>query len=152
MGNLRESLLPLLAAIFLALFAGIWLWIAWELWQYNPSAEEPTRAFSDAVVTTAGFLAAAVGASTAAVLGIEIQRGMVATQGEARSLAARMGATVSKSALLVVRILVYVGVGLVNLLVWLGNSSAASDMITAFSMGILGWLAGAFSAVFRAEP
>ena len=42
-------------------------------------------------------------------------------------------------------------VGGLNLVVWLGNSDAAPDMVGTFALGALGWLAGAFASVFSAD-
>ena len=69
-----KSLLGVLALAFLALFAGIWIWIGWKLWHFSGTPHHPKLDFSDAVVTVAGFVASAVGAGTASVLGIEIQK------------------------------------------------------------------------------
>ena len=140
-----KSLLGILSLGFMALFAGIWIWIGWKLWHFNPTPAHPKLDFSDAVVTVAGFLASAVGAGTASVLGFEIQK--VAKNGI--TLAAAVGQAATSSALLVLGILLYASVGVFVLLVWLGHSEQAPDMIGAFSLGALGWLAGAFSAVFR---
>jgi hypothetical protein len=65
------------------------------------------------------------------------------------TLAAAVSQAATSSALLVFGILLYASVGVFVLLVWLGHSEQAPDMIGAFSLGALGWLAGAFSAVFR---
>jgi hypothetical protein len=137
--------LRLLALLFLALFAGVWLWVAWKLHRFTPSTATPKLEFSDAVASTAGLLASGVGAGTASVLGIQIQKDKHA------HLAARVAGATKSSWVLTAGILIYVGVGVVNLLVWLGNSSVAPEMIAAFSLGALAWLAGAFSAVFAAN-
>jgi hypothetical protein len=143
--NTMRWLLQALALAFLALFAGLWIWIGWELWHFDPTKEHPKLDFSDAVVTVAGFVAAGVAAGTASILGIEIQKVTTSSQ----TMAARVSKAATTSALLVAGILVYAAVGGFNLVVWLAHSDQAPDMIGAFALGALGWLAGAFSAVFR---
>jgi hypothetical protein len=138
-------LLGILSFAFLALFAGIWGWIAWDVWHFTASPGHPKDEFSDAVVTVAGFVASAIGAGTASVLGIEIQK----VEGADKTIGARVGEAAAKSALLVFGILVYAAVGGFVLVVWLGHSEQAPDMIGAFALGLLGWLGGAFAAVFR---
>ncbi len=97
-------------------------------------------------MTVAGFLASAVGAGTASVLGIEIQKAP-----NDQSLGAQVNHAMSQSGLLTFGILLYAAVGIFVLLVWVFNSTEAPDMIGAFSLGVLGWLAGAFAAVFRKD-
>jgi cation transporter-like permease len=141
---MKPSLLGILTLAFLALFAGIWIWIGWELWHFTATPEHPKLDLSDAVVTVAGFIASAVAAGTASVLGIEIQK---ADSGN--TLAARVGKAATDTKLLAFGILLYAGVGAFVLLVWLGHSEQAPDLLGAFSLGVLGWFAGAFAAVFR---
>jgi len=143
--NPFAGVLRFLALLFLALFAGVWLWVAWKLHGFTPSTATPKLEFSDAVASTAGILASGVGAGTASVLGIQIQK--TPSRG---NLAVRVAGATSSSGVLTAGIVIYVLVGVVNLLVWLGNSSVAPEMIAAFSLGALAWLAGAFSAVFAA--
>jgi hypothetical protein len=140
-----NRILQLLASAVLLLFASLWLWIAIKLGTFQATDAHRTVAFTSAQVTVAGFLASAVGAGTASVLGIEIQK--VAAEGQ--TVAFQVGEAAKSSKLLFVGIAVYALVGIIVLLVWLAKSTAAPDMIGAFSLGVLGWLAGAFSAVFR---
>jgi len=81
---------------------------------------------------------------TAAVLGIEIQR-------QRGRLSARVNSAVASSPLLFAGVVAYIVVGGLNLVVWLGNSDAAPDMVGTFALGALGWLAGAFASVFSAD-
>ena len=62
-----------------------------------------------------------------------------------------LAASILEAWLLSDGLLVYLGVGIANLVAWLGNSDEANDLIAAFGLGTLGWTAGAFSAVFRAQ-
>jgi len=117
----------------------------WKLWKFDPSTAVPKLEFSEAVAGVAGLVSSAVAAATAGVLGIEIQKGRAAG-GTATLMAA-----VKASTFLKIGVLTYLIVGLVNLLVWLGNSSVAPEMIGAFALGALGWMGGAFSAVFNSS-
>lgn len=82
------------------------------------------------------------------MLGFEIKKAM--TEGGLRAeIATRLTTAFWKSAFLKAGVLLYLLVGVFNLIVWLGNSEAAPEMIAAFALGVLGWLGGAFSAAFR---
>ncbi|HEX9967197.1 MAG TPA: hypothetical protein VGB06_04580, partial [Solirubrobacterales bacterium] len=110
---------------------------------------KPVVSFSEAQAAIAGFLASVVAAGTAAVLGIEVQKPV---EGVAQPTAvARLRNAVTKSDLLVAGIVVYAVVGVLILLVWFFDSNEAPEMVGTFALGALGWLAGAFSAVFAAK-
>lgn len=141
-----ETLLRILALIFLGLFAAVWLWIAWKVRDFSPTMAHPKLDLDDGLVTAAGFLGSSVGAGTAAVLGIEIKnvRAKDTTLGVTKSVAK---ATISTY--IFIGVLTYAVVGLIVFLAWLANRSVSPDVIQAFAFGLLGWLAGAFAAVFR---
>ncbi len=141
-----HRILGVLSTVVLLLFAAIWTWIGFELLGFDATTEKPKVDFSDAQITVAGFLASAVGAGTASVLGIEIQK---AAPG--RTLARAVGDAAQTSGVLLFGIVIYAAVGLFVLLVWFFNSGESTDMIGAFALGVLGWLAGAFAAVFRKQ-
>jgi hypothetical protein len=143
-GDPMKIMLQLVAGAFLALFAGLWIWIAWKVWRFDSNGGTEALEFSDAIVATAGIVASAVAAGTAAVLGIEIQR-------RSGRLSARVNSAVASSPLLFAGVVAYIVVGGLNLVVWLGNSDAAPDMVGTFALGALGWLAGAFASVFSAD-
>lgn len=146
--EIKRGFLSALAGLVLLLFAVIWIWIGFKLLFFSGSTTTPILSFSDAQVTVAGFLASAVGAGTASVLGIEIQK---VKQEDRASLGARVSKAATSSWLLVIGIALYALVGVFVLLVWFFNSEAAPEVISAFSLGVLGWLAGAFAAVFAAD-
>src|SRR6266508_4210125 len=137
-GDPMKIMLQLVAGAFLALFAGLWIWIAWKVWRFDSNGGTEALEFSD------GIVASAVAAGTAAVLGIEIQR-------RSGRLSARVNSAVASSPLLFAGVVAYIVVGGLNLVVWLGNSDAAPDMVGTFALGALGWLAGAFASVFSAD-
>jgi hypothetical protein len=143
---IQDRLLPGLAGLVLLLFAGVWLWIGLKVVFFDSTATNPTLSFSDAQVAIAGILASAVGAGTASVLGIEIQK----FSGE-HSFSARVGKAATGAALLTVGIGLYAAIGVFVLIVWFFRSDAAPEMVGTFGTGVLGWLVGAFAAVFRAE-
>jgi hypothetical protein len=130
--------------LVLLLFAIVWIWLALQVLLYHPTLAAPKVTFADAQINVAGFLSSAVSAGTASVLGIEIQKASTD-----QNLAAQVGEATKGSRLLSIGIAVYALVGLFVLIVWFLNSAKAPDMIGAFSLGILGWLAGGFTAVFR---
>src|SRR6266511_2588701 len=134
-GDPMKIMLQLVAGAFLALFAGLWIWIAWKVWRFDSNGGTEALEFSDAIVATAGIVA---------VLGIEIQR-------RSGRLSARVNSAVASSPLLFAGVVAYIVVGGLNLVVWLGNSDAAPDMVGTFALGALGWLAGAFASVLSAD-
>ncbi len=148
---LEANLVTALAGLVLLLFAGVWIWLSIKLLTFTASTAHPTLTFSTAQVTVGGFLASAVGAGTASVLGFEIQQvsaapgAMVARP----NVAAQVNQAVTGSPVLLLGILTYAGVGIIVLVSWLIDSSGAPDVISSFGLGVLGWLAGAFGAVFR---
>jgi hypothetical protein len=148
----KQWFLAGLAGLVLVLFAAIWIWIGFKMLGFSGTKDTPELTFSDAQVTVAGFLASAVGAGTASVLGFEIKN--VQRQGGDQgvaSLGTQLSTAVAQSWMLIIGIGVYAVVGVFVLLVWFFNSTTAPEMVNAFSLGVLGWLAGAFAAVFKAE-
>jgi hypothetical protein len=143
----KDWLLVILAAAVLALFSGVWLWIGFKMLCFDASPSTPILTFTEAQVTVAGFLASAVGAGTASVLGIEIQKRSSAEN----TIAGQVTKAAASSWLLVAGIGLYALIGGFVLVVWFFKSDIAPDMVSAFSLGVLGWLAGAFAAVFRAD-
>jgi hypothetical protein len=141
-----KLVLNVLAGMLLLLFAGVWIVMAVKLLQYDATPAKPKVDYTDALVTVAGFMSSAVAAGTASVLGIEIQK---VNGGETQSLASTVNTAARSSSFLVAGILLYALVGAFVLVVWLFKSAEAPDLISAFSLGVLGWLAGAFAAVFR---
>jgi len=139
-----RSILQLLSVLVLALFASIWIWIGIKLLSFHPSRQTPVLTFTEPQVTVAGFLASAVGAGTASILGIEIQK----VNGQ-NTLVAQVNQAATNSGLLTFGILLYAAVGIFVLMVWVFSSNASPDMVGAFSLGVLGWLGGALAAVFR---
>jgi hypothetical protein len=144
MDILKKIMLPALAVLVLVLFAAIWIWIGVELLFFDG---KPPLSFDQAQVEVAGFLASAVGAGTASVLGIEIHK----AGADEPLLAKKVGKAFAGSLLLVAGVATYAIVGVFVLAVWVFNSTVAPDMIGAFALGVLGWLSGAFTAVFRTE-
>ncbi|HKO36854.1 MAG TPA: hypothetical protein VJU14_00625 [Solirubrobacterales bacterium] len=153
MDKMKSQFLGALSALVLLLFAGIWIWIGIKLLAFDATSKTPALSFSEAQVTVAGFLASAVGAGTASVLGVEIQsvQRRDAQRGQLRAMSARVGEAATSSWLLLFGIALYAVVGCFVLIVWVFNSEVAPEMVNAFSLGVLGWLAGAFAAVFRAQ-
>jgi hypothetical protein len=152
--SIKGSFLNLLSGLVLGLFALVWIWIGIKMLTFSASSTTETLSFSQAQVTVAGFLASAVGAGTASVLGIEIQKATVAADVHAKdkTLALRVSAAAQQSVLLVAGISVYALIGSFVLIVWFFKSDISPEMVSAFSLGVLGWLAGAFAAVFRTTP
>lgn len=145
--NAAKALLPILALLVLGLFVWVWGSIAIDLLQYEPTGEKPTLELSEGRVVVGGFLASAVGAGTAAVLGIEIKKAMDSNRAFAVSLAQGF----ANSLLLVAGVLVYAGIGALVLVAYVEHSDAAPDVVEAFALGALGWLGGAFTAVFKSS-
>ena len=140
------KILQLIAGLVLLLFAGLWIWMGLAILKFTPTDTDPVRDFTTAQITVAGFLSSAVAAGTASVLGIQIQKAT------GQTLVASVGEAAGKSKLLFVGIATYAVVGVFVLIVWLAKSDATSDVVGAFATGVLGWLGGAFTAVFSKSP
>lgn len=143
-----SRILQLLASLLLVLFAGIWIWVGVKIWMFHPTQAQDKVTFTAAQVMVAGFLASAVGAGTASVLGIEIQK-IPSQHGD--SVAIQIGQAAKGSRMLSIGIATYAVVGVFVLVVWLAKSNVSSDMVSAFALGVLGWLGGAFAAVFQKD-
>lgn len=145
----KGFLVSVIALVFLVLFVSVWGWIAYDLWQFDPSPSKRTLEVDARVVEVAGFVAATVAAGTAAFLGIEIQK-----RPPGVSLANWLKtAHAAKAALLALGVFAYLGIGALLFVLWLTEpeAEATPDFIGAFAWGFLGWAAGAFTAVFAAE-
>jgi hypothetical protein len=143
--DVKSKLLTVIASIFLVAFAGIWLYVACKTFRFEPTDAHKTLTFGNGLVAVAGLIASTVTAGTAAVLGIEVQKSSAPTA------AARLTEATAASRIIWVGILVYLVVGILNLWAWLANETIAPEMVGVFGMSVLGWLAGAFLAVFKAE-
>ena len=106
----------------------------------------------------AGFLGTAVATGTAAVLGIQIQKIKQGTKEPSPNEPDVQGHQVANPSapaqgrltwLLTLGIITYAAVGAFVVGVWLGRSESAPDLIRAYGLGAVGWLAGAFTAYFH---
>lgn len=144
------------AAIFVALFAVWWLVICGQTYWYDPSQAEPRLEVSDFVSVVAGFLATSVAAGTATVLGITIQeireksRSLATTEVPSRRDAFRQTLT-NPTTWLARGCYVYMFVGLVVLFIYAFFNKRAPEMMSTFALSALGWIAGCFSATFKAS-
>jgi hypothetical protein len=135
------------AGTFLALFVGVWVWIAVELLRFHPTPGHPQLDLGAAFTTVSGVVSGAVGATTAAALGINVQQTLKNAPGGPIGLSQAVKQP-TNAPLVVVGVLSYLLVGLLLVVVWLAKGGAAPEVVQSFSVGALGWLAGAFAAVF----
>jgi hypothetical protein len=142
----RQVVIRVLALVFLALFAWMWIKIGLKLSHFKPTPEHKTLELDNDLVSFAGFLASAVGAGTAAALGIEIQK-----PPNSGRLAARAVNAAKQSKFVLIGILGYAAIGVFVLVIWINHTTEAPDVIRAFSWGVAGWLAGAFAASLRSD-
>jgi hypothetical protein len=141
-----DLLRKIVATAFLAGFVGIWIWIAVKLFQFEPTDETPKLVLSTAFATVSGVLSSTVGAGTAAVLGIEVQK---IRQGGA-TLRRSVGEGATASPLIIAGVCSYIVVGGLLIVAWLMNDTVSPDAVQSFAIGTLGWMAGAFVSVFAA--
>lgn len=132
--------------MFLAAFVGIWIWIAIKLFRFDASVAVPQLVLSAGFATVSGALSSIVGAGTATVLGIEVQKIKQGGIGIRQSVA--QGATASP--LIVLGVGAYLFVGALLMVAWLAKGNASPDVVQSFAMGSLGWMGGAFVSVFVA--
>ena len=125
----------------------IWVWIAIKLFAFDPTDLEPQLVLSTAFTTVSGALSAAVGAGTAAALGIKINQEQA--KGTALSQAVASGATASP--IVIAGILSYLAVGVLLITAWLVKGDASPEIVTSFAIGALAWMGGAFAGVFGAS-
>ena len=142
-----DRLRGIVAAMFLVGFVGIWVWIAVKLLRFHPTNATPQLVLSTAFATVSGALSGTVGAGTAAVLGIKIQE----YKPNNPTMAARVRAATKASPLLVAGILAYLIIGALLIYAWLAKDAASPDVVQSFAIGSLGWMGGAFVAVFAAQ-
>lgn len=138
-----QNLVRNLAGVFLVLFIGVWGFVIGQVWAASGSLQLP-----DGIVTVAGFLASSVGAATAAILGIEIQK--IQQSGSQGGVGANVRAAAGADKMVTTGVYVYAAVGIAVLVTWLARESVSPELVKAFALGALGWFAGSFSAVFRA--
>jgi hypothetical protein len=141
-----DVLRKIVAGVFLAGFIAIWAWIALKLFRFDATTENPRLELNTAFTTVSGALSASVGAGTAAVLGIEVQKAKRSGAGLTASVAS--GATASL--LVVIGVLSYLAVAVLLIGAWLDEGDAAPEVVESFAIGALGWMGGAFAAVFAA--
>jgi hypothetical protein len=142
-------LLQLLAVCFLALFAAVWCWIAWQLRGFHATDMQKFVSLPNDIIDVAGFLGTAVATGTAAVLGIHIQEVKTAkAAGDGGDAKGNVG-SLKLRWLLVLGVVVYAAVGAFVVAIWLSKSEVAPDVIRAYGLGVVGWLAGAFAAYFH---
>jgi hypothetical protein len=141
-----DVLRRIIAGVFLAGFVAIWVWIAIKLFRFDATTEKPNLVLDTAFTTISGALSASVGAGTAAVLGIEVQK--VKQSGAGLTASVANGATASL--LIVLAVLAYLAVAVLLIAVWLHEGDAAPEVVESFAIGALGWMGGAFAAVFAA--
>jgi hypothetical protein len=142
-----DHLRLLSAGAFLALFIVVWVWIAVKLLRFSPTPIHPQLELGAAFTSISGVVSGAVGATTAAALGINVQQSLKDTQNGSTSLTEAAKAP-TNSPLIVIGVLSYLAVGLLLIAVWLAKGNGAPEVVQSFSVGALGWLAGSFAAVF----
>ena len=143
---MKSALVGVVAVVFLAAFVAVWGWIALELWQFEPNGDVARLDLDAKVVEVAGFLAATVGAGTAAFLGIEVQK-----RGDSLTLRTWFKEQKWRARFLAAGVLAYVVIGTIVAGFWLTTPEPTPDFVATFAWGVLGWAAGAFSAVFAAK-
>jgi hypothetical protein len=148
-----DVLRKIVAGVFLAGFVGIWLWIAIKVFRFDPTTATPQLVLSSSFAAISGALSGAVAAGTAAVLGIEVQkkRGVKKAGGAATSTGAALAEAATASPLIIAGVCAYFLVGLLLIIAWLVKGDAAPDAVQSFAVGSLGWMGGAFVAVFAAD-
>jgi len=136
------------AGAFLGLFIVVWIWIAVKLLRFSPTPLHPQLELGAAFTSVSGVVSGAVGATTAAALGINVQQTMKKNASDGSKSLTEAAKTPTNSPLIVVGVFSYLAVGLLLVAVWLAKGNGAPEVVQSFSVGALGWLAGAFAAVF----
>ena len=71
--------------------------------------------------------------------------------GAATSTGAAVAAAATASPLIIAGVCAYFLVGILLIIAWLVKGDAAPDAVQSFAVGSLGWMGGAFVAVFAAD-
>lgn len=152
------------AAVFVAVFAIIWLWVCWKVISYSPTRAMPRLEIGSSLGLVAGFLATTVATGTATVLGIEIAKiqettvlkssdgsTLMSAAGTPRRLDLRAALMrgLTRNNLIAAGCYAYLIVGVIVLLVFILNEDKAPGMMSTFALSAVGWIAGAFSATFK---
>ena len=159
MDVLRRHLFNIIAFVFLALFVAVWGTVLLRVGFWVPDGRTVAPPLNGALVTAAGVLATSLSSLTASALGFTIAE---VRQAEAPGPAGRAAAqrtipfdpaevAARLSGRIIAAIVVYLAVGLLVLLLWLGKGTASTDLIGAFALSLLGWLIGAAGVVFQTE-
>jgi hypothetical protein len=137
-----------LAAVFLGLFALLWLDIARDLRDFEPTDSQPKFELSDNRTRSAGFLAASVGAATAAALGIVVLK--VKTNNTLGATANALAKASKEAPLVAISVLVYALVGAALFWVYQDQpNDVAPEAVGTFAWGFLGWLGAIFYSIVQ---
>jgi hypothetical protein len=128
--------------------------IAFRTATFEATTAKPRFEVSSLIGSVAGFLATSVATGTAAALGIAIATVRLAAFQAGAVESSRLGAAgrsvLSTRRWLAAGCYIYIVVGIVVFLVFLTCESKAPGMMSTFALSVLGWLAGAFAAAFKA--
>ena len=147
------ALVPFIAMSFVLFFAVVWIIICVQVLTFHPTPKMTSPSLSTPLVVVGGFLATTVGAGTAAVLGVTVGT-ITLPSGIAplrQPIAAAISSALSEEALLTAGVVIYFLVGILVLATWIDVPKVSPQMIETFALGVLGWAAGSFSGVFKAQ-
>ncbi len=140
-----DRLRRIVASVFLGGFVAIWVTIAVKLFRFGATAADPRLVLDAAFATTSGALSSIVGAGTAAALGIKVQQ----IKSPNQSLqASHFTQAATESPLIGLGVLAYLFVGVLLIIAWLVKGNASPDAVQSFAIGVIGWMGGAFVAIF----
>ncbi|MCU1518211.1 MAG: hypothetical protein JWQ75_2932 [Pseudarthrobacter sp.] len=160
MNMLRQQLFNIIAMVFLGLFVAVWGSVLLRVGFWVPDGRTVAPPLNGALVTAAGVLATSLSSLTASALGFtiaEVRRDERDAEAARKSAPANTAAfspgevTARLSGRIIAAVVVYLAMGLLVLLLWLVKGTAATDLIGAFALSLLGWLIGAAGVVFQTE-
>jgi hypothetical protein len=126
----------------MALFVAVWLWISVRVLKFTPQTGSPKLEISGFQSSVAGLLATTVSTSTAALLGIEVQKIKTNTL----STFGAVSKVLSENTVQKYSCVFYVITGVVVSVTYFLNEAKAPGVMSAFSLTVFGWLAGAYAA------
>jgi hypothetical protein len=163
MNMLRQQLFNIIAFVYLGLFVLVWGSVLLRVGFWVPDGRTVAPPLNGALVTAAGVLATSLSSLTASALGFTIAevrrderdaeaRRTTGPAGPGTAAAFNPSEVTSRlSGRIIAAVVVYLAMGLLVLLLWLAKGAAATDLIGAFALSLLGWLIGAAGVVFQTE-
>lgn len=142
-----STLLKFIAFIILSAFVLVWAAVLLRAW-FDPSGnpDEPVE-LSTGLVTAAGTISTLIATQTASVLGFTV--GRLASGSEAGLTRKNVADRINKPTYWA--ICMYLLVGAAVFLTWILREGRSPEIVSAFSLSLLGWLSAGAALAFAVQ-